>query len=139
VNKVGTKQSPLNELRVDKWLWAARFFKTRAAAVEAVNGGKVQVNGQRVKPAKPLRRGDRLNIRRGYDDYVVLVEGLNTQRRPAAEAALLYTESVESARARLALARERTAGLAGRPQQGRRPNKKERRQITRFQRRQDAD
>ena len=97
-------REPLAELRLDKWLWAARFFKTRAAATAAIGGGKVHVNGQRVKPARTVRPGDRLEILRGEARYAVVVQALNDQRRPAAEAAGLYEETPESLAKREALA-----------------------------------
>ncbi len=82
----------LSELRLDKWLWAARFFKTRPLAVEAVNGGHVHVNGERVKPSRSIRVGDELRIRKGLDTWRLTVLGLNDKRRPAKEASLLYQE-----------------------------------------------
>ena len=91
-------------IRIDKWLWAARFFKTRSLAAEAVAGGKVKVNGERVKPAKAIRLDDELSIRVGPYEHVVRVLGLSGRRGPAQEAALLYAESAQSKAAREALA-----------------------------------
>lgn len=82
----------LTSVRLDKWLWAARFFKQRQLAVEAISGGHVHVNGDRVKPARPVRPGDELRIRKGTETWVVTVLGLNDKRRPAKEAVLLYQE-----------------------------------------------
>ncbi len=82
----------LTSVRLDKWLWAARFFKHRQLAVEAISGGHVHVNGDRVKPARPVRIGDELRIRKGTETWVVTVLGLNDKRRPAKEAVLLYQE-----------------------------------------------
>ena len=83
--------------RIDKWLWAARFFKTRSMAATAVDGGKVKWNGQQVKPARELKPGDEIDIISGELCWTVIVRGLNGQRRPAPEARLLYEETAESA------------------------------------------
>jgi ribosome-associated heat shock protein Hsp15 len=118
--------------RLDKWLWAARFFKTRQLAVEAINGGKVQVNDRRSKPAKDVKPGDRLRVHKGSLEWEVEVLGLAKQRRPAAEAALLYRESEDSRERRERLLEERrllhSAGAPG----GERPTKRNRRMIHRF-------
>jgi ribosome-associated heat shock protein Hsp15 len=115
-------------LRLDKWLWAARFFKTRSLATEAVNGGKVQVNDVRAKPSRTVHVGDVLNIRRGAYEFLITVKGLSEQRGPASQAALLYEETPESRRRRETLALQRKWHNA--PE--RRPNKKERRDLIRF-------
>ena len=91
-------------VRLDKWLWAARFYKTRALAAEAIAGGKVQVNGDRVKRAKPLQAGDEVRIRQGPYEHLVVVRALSERRGPAAEAVLLYEERPESVAAREAMA-----------------------------------
>jgi ribosome-associated heat shock protein Hsp15 len=107
--------------RIDKWLWAARFFKTRSLAAAAVDGGRVRWNGQQVKPARELKPGDELDIAAGELRWTILVRGLNGQRRPAPEARLLYEETAESAARRLRLEEIRRlaptpgAGLKGRP------------------------
>ena len=107
--------------RIDKWLWAARFFKTRSLAAAAVDGGRVKWNGQQVKPARELKPGDELDIVAGESRWTVVVRGLNAQRRPAPEARLLYEETAESAARRLQLEEIRRlapmpgAGLKGRP------------------------
>jgi ribosome-associated heat shock protein Hsp15 len=93
-------------VRIDKWLWAARFFKTRALSVEAIAGGRVSVNGERAKPAKDVKVGDRLAIRRPPFESVVAVTGLSDKRGPAAVAATLYEETAESKARRAALAAE---------------------------------
>ncbi|HLF97436.1 MAG TPA: S4 domain-containing protein [Methylococcaceae bacterium] len=119
-------------LRLDKWLWAARFFKTRQLATDAINGGKVHLNGQRVKPGKEIAPGARLTIHKEQYEWDIVVTGLSRQRRPAGEAARLYDETPESCarrQARVAQRREEME-LFGDP--GHRPNKKERRQIHRF-------
>jgi ribosome-associated heat shock protein Hsp15 len=107
--------------RIDKWLWAARFFKTRSLAAAAVDGGRVKWNGQQVKPARELKPGDEIDIVAGELRWTVIVCGLNGQRRPAPEARLLYEETTESAARRLRqeeirrLAPTPGADLKGRP------------------------
>jgi ribosome-associated heat shock protein Hsp15 len=119
-------------LRIDKWLWAARFFKTRALAAEAVVGGKVKVNGERVKAAKAIRRDDALSIHVGPYEYVVRVRALSDRRGPAPQAALLYEETEPSKAARNELATRLSAERrVATPPKGR-PSKKERRQIIEF-------
>lgn len=120
------------EQRVDKWLWAARFFKTRSAAAEAVSGGKVHVNGGRVKPSRGVRIGDELEIRRGEERFVVTVLALNMQRRPAAEAQRLYAETDESRDARERVREERRLLAAAQPHLAGRPSKRDRRNIRHF-------
>ncbi|MFO1350194.1 MAG: S4 domain-containing protein [Gammaproteobacteria bacterium] len=127
------------KLRLDKWLWAARFFKTRSAATAAISGGKVHVNKARAKPAREVRIGDVLEIRRGVDELVVVVQGLSNQRGPANLAATLYQETLESKAQREALAEQRKLLKLAAPQYERRPTKKERRQIVRFTRRGDPE
>lgn len=124
-----------DKTRVDKWLWAARFYKTRALAAEAVAGGKVQVNGERVKRAKPLQVGDQLRIRQGPYEHHVVVRELSSQRGPAARAAGLYEETAESRAAREAMALQlKSLHAAFVPERGR-PTKKDRREIEKFRRR----
>jgi ribosome-associated heat shock protein Hsp15 len=119
-------------VRVDRWLWAARFFKTRALASEAVDGGKVHVNGERVKAARALKPGDRLEIRRGGDQLEVVVTALSDQRGPASVAQGLYEETAASALRRAALAEQRQLLAASTPRPAGRPDKRSRRQIIRF-------
>ncbi len=121
-----------DRLRLDKWLWAARFFKTRSLAKAAIEGGKVQLAGQRVKVSKEVCAGDTLQVRQGWDERVVQVLALSDQRRGAAEAQLLYEETAASIARREAesAARKAAGGMIDRPAQ--RPNKKQRRQIHRF-------
>lgn len=122
---------PIAEVRLDKWLWAARFFKTRHLAVEAINGGKVQVDGHRAKPGRSIRPGARLSIHKDSLAWDLEVLALHTQRRPAAEAALLYREDEASVHKRQELLRRRReAGPVD--IQGERPTKRDRRQIQRF-------
>ena len=118
--------------RIDKWLWAARFFKTRSLAAAAVDGGKVKWNGQQVKPARELQPGDQLDIVAGEVRWTVIVQGINGQRRPAPEARLLYEETAEST-ARRAQQQEirRLAPMPGADLKGR-PTKKAGRLIRGF-------
>ena len=126
-----TITEPDAEVRLDKWLWAARFFKTRQLAVEAINGGKVQVNGQRVKPGRGIRPGTRLSVHKGSLGWDLEVLAVSTQRRPASEAALLYQEDAASRLRREEFLRQRReAGPLERP--GERPTKRDRRQLERF-------
>jgi ribosome-associated heat shock protein Hsp15 len=118
--------------RVDKWLWAARFYKTRALAAEAIAGGKVQVNGERVKRARPLQIGDEVRIRQGPYEHRILVRQLSNQRGPAARAVELYEETAESRAAREAMALQlKSLHQAFVPDRGR-PTKKDRREINRL-------
>jgi ribosome-associated heat shock protein Hsp15 len=118
--------------RIDKWLWAARFYKTRALAAEAIEGGKVQVNGERVKRAKPLQVGDEVRIRQGPYEHQIIVRELSDRRGPAAQAARLYVEKPESRSAREALALQlKSIHSAFLPERGR-PTKKTRREINRL-------
>jgi len=120
------------KLRLDKWLWAARFFKTRSLAKAAIEGGKVHLAGQRVKVSREITVGDRLQIRQGWDLREVVVLALSDQRRGAPVARDLYRETDESIARREAEAAARRAagGMVERPAQ--RPSKKQRRQIHRF-------
>ncbi len=119
-------------MRLDKWLWAARFYKTRSMASDAVNGGKVKLNGATAKPAKELKIGDRLHVRAGEQDWEVIVQGFNEQRRPAPEARLLYQETSESAQKRAQETELRRLAPVPQPDQPGRPTKRDRRQLNRF-------
>ena len=119
-------------VRLDKWLWAARFFKTRSLAAEAAQGGKVHVRGDRAKPARPVRVGDQLQIRRGSHEWVVTVKGLSTRRGPATEAVLLYEETEDSVRNRDAARARMRAEATSFRERGGRPTKKDRRDRARF-------
>jgi len=122
------------ELRADKWLWCARFFKTRSLAAEAVAGGKVHVNGQRVKPSRPVRPGDLLEITVGYEVHTVEVRAIPARRGPAPEARLCYQETPESeARRERSREQRRLAALAA-PQTPGRPDKHTRRELQKFRR-----
>jgi ribosome-associated heat shock protein Hsp15 len=122
----------MDKLRLDKWLWAARFFKTRSLAKAAIEGGKVHLGGQRAKASREIAAGDILQIRQGWDERVIEVLALSDQRRGATEARLLYAETGASIARREAesAARKAAGGMIDRPAQ--RPNKKQRRQIHRF-------
>lgn len=121
-----------NSLRIDKWLWAARFFKTRSLAKAAIEGGKVHIDGQRCKASKEVTVGMVLRIRQGWDEKTVEVLALSDQRRGAPEAALLYREMEESVQARLHAAEQRRLSRDAWAQPPTRPNKKDRRAIHRF-------
>lgn len=125
------------KVRLDKWLWAARFFKTRSLAKAAIDGGKVQLEGKRVKVSKEIAIGDTLQLRQGWDEKVVLVKQLSDQRRGAPEAELLYEETADSLAKREAdaSARKAAGGMIDRP--AHRPDKQQRRQIHRFKNYQD--
>ena len=123
-----------DSVRVDKWLWAARFFKTRALAREAVKGGKVQIDGHRVKPGRSLKEGDRLTIRRGEEEYLVTVQDLGERRVSATLAQEKFTEDPESKARREAVAEQRKLDYRARADRQRRPDKRQRRQIIRFTR-----
>lgn len=124
-------KSELIKLRLDKWLWASRFFKTRKLAAEAVAGGRVHVNSIRVKPAKKVACDDQLDITRGVDTFHVVVLGLNDKRRPAGEARLLYEESAESIEAR-ETAQELRKLVSGHTYSNKKPSKRDRRKIRQF-------
>ncbi len=121
-----------DSIRLDKWLWAARFFKTRALASEAVNGGKVHLNEQRVKPGRTVKVGDHLSIQRALEHFEIEVASLNEKRRPAKEAVLLYLESESSKQKRQQAENDRRLVTSAQPMPHRRPNKRERRHIIRF-------
>ena len=127
-----SEKLPLTRLRIDKWLWAARFFKTRSLASEAIHGGHIKLNGHSIKPARELRPGDTLILAIGDAEWTITVLGLNEQRRPASEAQQLYKETSESSARRIA-AKEthRLAPVPGSDLRGR-PTKKARRQIRGF-------
>ena len=123
---------PLFTLRIDKWLWAARFYKTRSLATAAIHAGHVKLNGATVKPARDLRPGDTLELAIGDAPWTIEVLGLNDQRRPASEAQRLYAETAQSSARRAALKEaQRLAPTPGSDLRGR-PTKKARRQIRGF-------
>lgn len=118
--------------RLDKWLWAARFFKTRGLAKAAIEGGKVHYAGERTKPSKEPRIGDELQIRQGYDQRTVVIKALSMVRRGAPDAQLLYEETAQSIARREEAAAQRKAAGPGLLISEHRPTKKQRRQIHRF-------
>ena len=120
--------------RLDKWLWASRFFKTRGLASEAVSGGKVHLNGDRAKPSRNVKVGDELSITRGQFVFQIVIQGLNRYRRPASEAQLLYQETSESISKRESLAESLKILNANMPHLDKRPGKKQRRQMVKFKR-----
>lgn len=128
-----------SRVRLDKWLWAARFFKTRTLATEAVAGGKVQVGGQRAKPSHAVRIGEILRVQRGLDEYIIAVRALSERRGPASEAALLYEETAESRQRREQLSEQRRLHHPAFPRPIGRPTKQDRRRIVRFTRRSERD
>jgi ribosome-associated heat shock protein Hsp15 len=121
-----------SRVRIDKWLWAARFYKTRSLAAEAIAGGKIQVNGDRVKRAKPLQIGDEIRIRQGLYEHHIVVRELSDRRGPAVQAAALYQETAASRAAREQLSLQlKSVHAIFAPARGR-PTKKDRRDIRRF-------
>jgi ribosome-associated heat shock protein Hsp15 len=124
---------PRDHVRVDKWLWAARFYKTRSQATEAVDGGKVELNGARVKPAKEVRIGDEVRIRLGPYEHIVFVRALSDRRGPARAAQALYEETAESIAAREKLREDhRIAPAMFVYEEKGRPTKKDRRALAAF-------
>lgn len=119
-------------VRLDKWLWAARFFKTRALASAAVSGGKVHLGGGRVKPSRAVKIDDVFEIRRGFERFEIVVTGLGERRGSANDAQLLYRETEASVARRRDEAEQRKLAQMQRPRSESRPDKKQRRQIRQF-------
>jgi ribosome-associated heat shock protein Hsp15 len=126
------KEKSSEEVRLDKWLWAARFYKTRAMAREMIEGGKVHYNGQRSKPGKVVELNAELTLRQGNDERTVVVAGITAQRRPASEAQQLYHETDASIEKREQMAQARKMNALTMPHPDRRPDKKERRDLMKF-------
>ncbi|HDX8608304.1 TPA: ribosome-associated heat shock protein Hsp15 [Klebsiella michiganensis] len=125
-------EKPVEAVRLDKWLWAARIYKTRALAREMIEGGKVHYNGQRSKPGKVVELNATLLLRQGNDERTIVVKGITEQRRPASEAVALYEETAESIEKREKMALARKMNALTMPHPDRRPDKKERRDLMRF-------
>src|SRR6478752_6742349 len=120
-----------DRVRIDKWLWAARFFKTRSLATEAVDGGKVEVNGERAKPAKLIKPGDEIRLRLGPYEHILMVRALGERRGPAAVAQTLYEETEASIQGREKLSTQlRLAPAAFVYEEKGRPTKKDRRDLS---------
>lgn len=126
------KEKSSEGVRLDKWLWAARFYKTRAIAREMVEGGKVHYNGQRSKPSKIVELNATLTLRQGNDEKTVKVLAITEQRRPATDAVQLYEETAESITKREKVALARKMNALTMPHPDRRPDKKERRDLMKF-------
>lgn len=122
----------MEQVRLDKWLWAARFYKTRSLAREMVEGGKVHYNGQRTKPSKIVEVGATLVLRQGSDQKTIQILEISEQRRPASEAQRLYQETQESIANREKIAQARKLNALTMPHPDRRPDKKERRNLIKF-------
>ncbi len=129
-------REPLESIRIDKWLWTARFFKTRSLATEAVSGGKIHVDKQRVKPSKEIKMGTKLEIHKDGFEWLITVKGISEQRVSAKEAALLYEESLESVekRAKQIDVKREERKFLGFQKPEHKPNKKNRDLIHRFKR-----
>ncbi|MCK6412918.1 MAG: RNA-binding S4 domain-containing protein [Azonexus sp.] len=119
-------------VRIDKWLWAGRFFKTRSLASDAVSGGKVKLNGAAAKPAREVKPGDRLEIHNGDTRWEVIIQALSEKRGPAPEARLLYEETAESIAAREAEQQRRKFTVEPAADLHGRPTKRDRRQLQRI-------
>ena len=122
------------KVRLDKWLWAARIYKTRALASGAVTGGKVHLAGQRIKPSRSVKIGDCFEVQRGYERYEIIVTGLSERRGSACAAQVLYRETETSIEKRGTEAEKRKLAMMQRPHSASRPDKKQRRQIRQFNR-----
>lgn len=126
------KEKPTDGVRLDKWLWAARFYKTRAIAREMIEGGKVHYNGQRGKPSKLVENGAELTLRQGNDERTVVIQAVSDKRGPAVDAQLLYLETAQSIEKREKVALARKLNALSMPHPDRRPDKKERRDLMKF-------
>lgn len=133
-----SRRSPQQKLRLDKWLWAARFFKTRNLAKQAIEGGKVHCNGVRGKPSREIEVAYILEIRQGWDEKTVVVKALSERRQGAPQAALLYEETPESIEKRNLLSAQRKAQNSLNPAPSGRPSKQDRRRIHQFKQKNTA-
>lgn len=126
------RDKPSEGVRLDKWLWAARIYKTRAAAREMIEGGKVHYNGQRSKPSKLVEVAARLTLRQGNDERILVIAAVSDKRGPAPEAQRLYSETAESIEKREKVSLARKMNALSMPHPDRRPDKKERRDLMKF-------
>lgn len=126
------KDTSIAGIRLDKWLWAARFYKTRAIAREMIEGGKVHYNGQRSKPSKLVEVAAELTLRQGNDERTVIIQAVTDKRGPATEAQQLYRETEQSIEKREQMALARKMNALSMPHPDRRPDKKERRDLMKF-------
>jgi len=126
------KETSIAGIRLDKWLWAARFYKTRAIAREMIEGGKVHYNGQRSKPSKLVEVAAELTLRQGNDERTVIIQVVSDKRGPATEAQQLYRETEQSIEKREKMALARKMNALSMPHPDRRPDKKERRDLMKF-------
>ena len=131
-SKIESNDKSQLKTRLDKWLWAARYYKTRQLAAEAINGGHIHLNGQRIKPSRVIQVADQLTINKTPFTFEITVEALSIRRGPAKEAQQLYSESEESIQKRETLAEQRKLNAAQFPHAERRPDKRNRRRIIRF-------
>jgi len=122
----------MERVRIDKWLWAARFFKTRSLATDAIDGGKVSLNGERVKPAKEVKANDRLEVRTPSGSFVIVVKGISDKRGNAGAAQLLFDETAESRAARTLETERRKRFADPADAIAARPTKRDRRNLDRF-------
>ncbi len=135
-HKNNSENTPNDKIRLDKWLWAARFYKTRALATEAIRGGKVHLNGQRFKPSHTAEIGHTIRIKKESIEQTVIIRDLSGKRGPASVAQTLYEETQDSIELREKCTQERKAMFEGMPQHTvRRPSKKDRRKIISFKQR----
>lgn len=128
-------REPLESLRLDKWLWAARFYKTRSLATDAISGGHVHLNNERVKPAKTVKCGDTVRVRKGSFEVTVTVQGISDKRGAAPIAQALYEETAASLERR-ALARDKIRAESSATRSEHKPNKQERRELVRIKKQQ---
>lgn len=126
-----------SKIRIDKWLWAARFYKTRTLATDAINGGHVRINGERAKPSRTVNIGDELTLRKDVYEWMVIVAGISSQRGPASTAQTLYQETEASQIGRAKLAEQRRLDASHSVARAGRPDKRERRHIIKFIRQKD--
>ncbi len=127
---MGKDRGDAGSVRLDRWLWAARFFKTRRLAVEAVQGGKVDVDGGRAKPSRAVRPGDRLTITKAQQRFEVIVRDVAAERGPAKVAETLYEETEASQQRRQEQAEQRRAAAASMPRPSHRPERRDRRRLS---------